>query len=165
MTHSSELLSTYSVPLIILSFVIAACASFCALELVGHVSNAQAFTRRLWLFAGAATFGLGTWAMHFIGMLAFDLNMPIGYHLPTVLFSMFPVMAATAFALSLAARLFMRRQPLTDQALLAALLRLPFMTARVMLGIHWQALKLWFKGAIFHRAPRYDPSQAAKESA
>ena len=68
-------------------------------------------------------------------------------------------------ALSLAARLAMRRQPMTDRALSAALLRLPFMTARVMLGIHWQALKLWFKGAIFHRAPRHDPSRAAKEAA
>ena len=104
MNHSSELFSTYSLPLIILSFVIAASASFCALELVEHVVNSRAQARRLWLWAGAATFGLGTWAMHFIGMLAFDIAMPIGYHLPTVLLSMLPVMAATAFALSLAAR-------------------------------------------------------------
>jgi DUF1365 family protein len=68
-------------------------------------------------------------------------------------------------ALSLASRLMMARHPLSDRTLTAALFRLPFMTLRVVFGIHWQALKLWFKGARFHRAPKYDPSRAAKEAA
>ena len=68
-------------------------------------------------------------------------------------------------SLSLASRLTMARQPLTDRTLALALLGLPFMTAQVMFGIHWQALKLWFKGARFHRAPRYDPARAAEEPA
>lgn len=68
-------------------------------------------------------------------------------------------------SLSLASRLTMARQPLTDKTLARALLGLPFMTAQVMFGIHWQALKLWFKGARFHRAPRYDPARAAEEPA
>ena len=67
--------------------------------------------------------------------------------------------------LSLASRLSMVRRPLTDRTLSKALLRLPFMTLRVMFGIHWQALKLWFKGAPFHRAPKYDPSRAAEDPA
>ncbi len=104
MLHSPDLYSSYSLPLVILSFVIAACAAFCALELVDRIGHADARTRGLWLWAGAATFGLGTWAMHFVGMLAFELEVPVGYHLPTVLLSMLPVMAAAAFALSLAAR-------------------------------------------------------------
>ncbi len=65
--------------------------------------------------------------------------------------------------LSLASRLSMARRPLTDRTLSEALTRLPFMTVRVMFGIHWQALKLWFKGAPFHRAPKYDPSRTAEE--
>jgi hypothetical protein len=68
-------------------------------------------------------------------------------------------------SLSLAARLSMEREPLSDRTLALNLLRLPFMTLRVMFGIHWQALKLWFKGARFHKAPKYDPSRAAEESA
>jgi DUF1365 family protein len=67
--------------------------------------------------------------------------------------------------LSLASRLSMVKQPLTDRTLFRALFNLPFMTARVMFGIHWQALKLWLKGAPFHRAPKYDPSRAAEEPA
>ncbi|MEO8359009.1 MAG: DUF1365 domain-containing protein [Vicinamibacteria bacterium] len=68
-------------------------------------------------------------------------------------------------ALSLASRLAMKRSPLTDATIAFNLLALPFMTLRVMFGIHWQALKLWFKGARFHHAPNYDPAQAAEEAA
>jgi DUF1365 family protein len=37
-------------------------------------------------------------------------------------------------------------------ALLAAFLRMPFLTAGVMFRIHWQALKLWLKGVPFRGA-------------
>ncbi len=37
-------------------------------------------------------------------------------------------------------------------ALRGAFLRMPFLTAGVMLRIHWQALKLWLKGVPFHGA-------------
>lgn len=39
------------------------------------------------------------------------------------------------------------RRPLTDAALLAAFLVYPVVTAKIMAGIHWEALKLWLKGA------------------
>jgi len=39
---------------------------------------------------------------------------------------------------------------LTSANLLALLARLPFMTMKVVVGIHWEALKLWLKGAKFH---------------
>jgi len=46
-----------------------------------------------------------------------------------------------------------RFQPLTDAALLRALAAMPFVTLKVWLMIHLQALKLWRRGARFHRAP------------
>lgn len=46
-----------------------------------------------------------------------------------------------------------RGAPFGDKALLKALARHPGMAAKVMLGIHWEALKLWIKGAKFHRKP------------
>lgn len=67
--------------------------------------------------------------------------------------------------LSLASRLSLARRPLTDRTLSSALLSLPFMTVRVMFGIHWQALKLWLKGATFHRAPKYKPPRPAEDPA
>ncbi len=46
-----------------------------------------------------------------------------------------------------------RRVPLDDRHLLAAIGGFPLMTMKVMAAIHWQALKLWLKGARYHRRP------------
>jgi DUF1365 family protein len=67
--------------------------------------------------------------------------------------------------LSIASRLQMQRRPLSDAAIIECLAALPFMTLRVMFGIHFQALKLWLKGAPFHKAPVFDPVRAADEPA
>ena len=42
------------------------------------------------------------------------------------------------------------RRPLSDWSLLAQWAAHPAMTAKVILAIHWQALRLWWKGARFH---------------
>jgi Protein of unknown function (DUF1365) len=42
---------------------------------------------------------------------------------------------------------------MTDRALLALFLRTPLATLKVVAAIHWQALKLWLKGARFRSAP------------
>jgi uncharacterized protein len=46
-----------------------------------------------------------------------------------------------------------RGVPLTDKALLGAILRYPLMTAKVIGGIHWEALRLWLKGAKYYPKP------------
>ena len=60
-----------------------------------------------------------------------------------------PVDAPVQFDATLA----LRRVPLTGRALAGALLRFPFMTARVMAAIHWQALRLWLKRVPVHNHP------------
>ena len=45
------------------------------------------------------------------------------------------------------------RRPLTDTALLRAWAGHPLLTWKVIAGIHWEALKLWIKGARYHRRP------------
>lgn len=45
------------------------------------------------------------------------------------------------------------RVPLTDGALLKAFLTHPLLTLKVIGAIHWEALRLWRKGAVFHRRP------------
>jgi DUF1365 family protein len=66
---------------------------------------------------------------------------------------------------ALASRLSLDRRPLTDAALLGALLRYPFMTLQVILGIHWQALRLWLRGAPVFTKPPHDPEAARGEPA
>lgn len=46
------------------------------------------------------------------------------------------------------------RRPLTNGAILRAMLRRPFGSRRVLGLIHWQALKLWWKGAGFRGRPQ-----------
>lgn len=46
-----------------------------------------------------------------------------------------------------------RRHPLTNAGILAACLRRPFGSRRVLALIHWQALKLWWKGAAWNTRP------------
>ena len=57
------------------------------------------------------------------------------------------------------AALAAERRDLTDAALLGAFLRTPLLTAKVVLGIHWEALQLWRKGLRFHSKPT-PPAQA-----
>jgi DUF1365 family protein len=51
-----------------------------------------------------------------------------------------------AQATTLVATLTGERRPLTDAQLLRAILRMPLMTYKVILGIHYEALRLWLKG-------------------
>ncbi len=46
-----------------------------------------------------------------------------------------------------------KREPLTNRGILAAMLRRPLGLRRVLGLIHWQALKLWWKGAAFRTRP------------
>lgn len=52
-----------------------------------------------------------------------------------------------------AATLALRRRPLDSATMAATLLRHPWMSARVILAIHWQALLLWLKGVPYHAHP------------
>ena len=47
----------------------------------------------------------------------------------------------------------LRRESLTDRRLLKMLVTHPLLTVKVITMIHLQALRLWFKGARFHRRP------------
>jgi hypothetical protein len=55
-----------------------------------------------------------------------------------------------------------RRVTWSDRALLHAFFRYPLLTAKVMGAIHWEALRLWIKGAKYH--PRPAPPADAVET-
>lgn len=55
--------------------------------------------------------------------------------------------------------------PLTDTQILSALLAMPIMTGKVMLAIHWEALKLWWKGVPLikgHVSQRYSVRHSSR---
>jgi len=57
-------------------------------------------------------------------------------------------------------RLSLDRRPLTDRSLALALVRYPVVTLGVIARIHWQALRLWWKGATYYPKPPLDPEAA-----
>lgn len=58
----------------------------------------------------------------------------------------------------------MRRVAFTDAALLRLACLMPLMTLKVVAAIHWQALKLWLRGAQFHRKPQPPIEEISSES-
>jgi DUF1365 family protein len=47
-----------------------------------------------------------------------------------------------------------KRRPLTNSALIKAWLSAPLLTFWVVGAIHWQALKVWLRGARYHKKPK-----------
>ncbi len=54
------------------------------------------------------------------------------------------------------------RRPLTNRSILGACLRRPFGSRRVLGLIHWQALKLWWKGATYNPRPEPPASEVSR---
>ena len=90
---------SYDYRLVAFSVVLAMFASYTALDLAGRVTAARNWIRVAWLAGGACSMGMGIWAMHYVGMLAFSLPVPILYHYPTVIASLLAAIAASAVAL------------------------------------------------------------------
>jgi two-component system sensor histidine kinase/response regulator len=71
---------TYNLALVILSYLVAGLASYLALILARYLVKPKNSSQRYLLQCGGAlALGAGIWSMHFIGMLAFSMEMPIGY--------------------------------------------------------------------------------------
>jgi PAS domain S-box-containing protein len=99
-----NLIGSYNYALVALSVLIAMFASYAALDLAGRVTAASGLTRAVWLLGGAGAMGTGIWSMHYIGMLAFVLPIPVAYHWPTVLLSLFAAILASVIALYVVSR-------------------------------------------------------------
>jgi len=99
-----NLIGVYNYALVALSVLIAMFASYAALDLAGRVTAAGGWIRAVWLLGGAGAMGTGIWSMHYIGMLAFILPIPVAYHWPTVLLSLLAAILASAIALYVVSR-------------------------------------------------------------
>ncbi len=95
---------TYDHRLIGLSILIAIFASYTALGLGSRTAAATGATRLTWLICGAIAMGFGIWSMHYVGMLAFTLPIPVLYDLPTVILSLLAAIFASAVALFVVSR-------------------------------------------------------------
>jgi len=116
-----SLIGSYNYALVALSVFIAMFAAYAALDLAARVTAATGWTRVIWLLGGAAAMGMGIWSMHYIGMLAFVLPIPVAYHWPTVLLSLFAAILASVIALHVVSRQKMSvRRAVAGSALMGA---------------------------------------------
>ncbi len=105
MPSSSMMITTsYNYGLVALSILIAILASYAALDLAGRVTSARGVVRLLWLNGGAVAMGFGIWSMHYVGMLALRLSVPVEYDWPTVLLSLLAAIHAAGVALYVVSR-------------------------------------------------------------
>jgi diguanylate cyclase (GGDEF)-like protein len=98
------MIGTYNSLVVLFSLLVAILASYTALELSGRIPMLRTPTqRRLWLAGGALALGMGIWSMHFIGMLAFQLPIAIGYDVTLTLASGLLAVSVSYVALRLVA--------------------------------------------------------------
>lgn len=110
---------SYNLWLVALSFTIALIGSYTALDLVGRIGKRRRASTWPWLVGGAIALGAGIWAMHFIGMLAFRLPIPVAFDTGLTLLSMvIAVLASGAAIWIMSRREAMQRARLTVAATL-----------------------------------------------
>jgi PAS domain S-box-containing protein len=94
----------YDHRLVAISIFISILAAYVALDLAERVTTARGASRLAWLYGGAAAMGIGIWAMHYVGMVAFHLPIPVMYDWPTVLLSLFTAILTSGVALYIVSR-------------------------------------------------------------
>ena len=68
--------------------------------MAGRISNVRGRAAKYWLAGGASAMGLGIWSMHFVGMLAFSLPIPLADPWITLM-SLLIAIAFSAYSLHL----------------------------------------------------------------
>jgi diguanylate cyclase (GGDEF)-like protein len=102
--------ASFDLRLVILSFLVATSAAYVALDLVARmVAAPDRKQARIWLIGGALTMGLGIWAMHFIGMLALSLPIPLSYQPLETFTSLVIAVAVSGFAIKMGSQARLNR--------------------------------------------------------
>jgi signal transduction histidine kinase/CheY-like chemotaxis protein len=111
----------YQPLLVVVSILVGILASYTALSLAMRVRQAQRRARYVWVAGGAMAMGSGIWAMHFVGMQAFRLPLPVGYDTTTTFVSWLLPVVASGLALWQVRHRLVRPQHLAASALLMGL--------------------------------------------
>ena len=98
----NHITGTYSIRLVVLSYLVAIAASYVALDVTHRMRDVSIskFESSLWLIGGSLAMGAGIWSMHFIGMLAFIMPMPMLYDPTLTALSIVVAIIASGLAFS-----------------------------------------------------------------
>ena len=99
------MVGTHNGWLVVLSAVVAIVASYVALDLASRASAWQGHKAAwYWRTGGAISQGSGIWSMHFVGMLAFRLPIPMSYDVWITLLSLVLPILVSGYALHTVSR-------------------------------------------------------------
>ena len=103
--RDAALVGWYDYRLVWLSIVVAMLGSYAGLELAGRARLGSGDYRRraAWVTGAAVALAVGIWSMHYTGMLAYRLPVPVLYHWPTTLLSYLPALVGSLVGLFLIA--------------------------------------------------------------
>ena len=102
---SQALPGTYNLTLVFVSYLIASLGSYAFLQFAEQITGmVDRVLRMAWLAGGALAMGCGIWAMHFVGMLAHILPVPVSYDVVITALSAIPAILAAGVALHVVAR-------------------------------------------------------------
>jgi len=91
---------SHNTGLVALSYCVALLASYTAILTLERVRIYQSTVARYsWLIVSAVISGIGVWSMHFIGMLAFKLNLPMSHGVLLTLTSVIPAIIGSFIAM------------------------------------------------------------------
>lgn len=108
---------TYQIGLVLLSLAVVFFACYAGMNVIVRIRAAKKANESAWLFwllGGAVTAGSGGWSMHFIGLLALQLPLAVGYSLGLTLLSIVPTIVGFAVAL------YVHSRPRNSKAVLLA---------------------------------------------
>lgn len=100
---SLKLVGSYNLALVAASYLVACIATYSSLRLARYAEHDGDY-KWIWLLIGGFTMGFGVWSMHFIGMLAFSLPIPVSYDAQLTFLSVFPAIIGCTIGLALLRR-------------------------------------------------------------
>ncbi|HXP28598.1 MAG TPA: diguanylate cyclase, partial [Solirubrobacteraceae bacterium] len=140
--QAHELTTHSDIGLVCVSIAAAIVASYVALDLAHRSIGATDWRGRLWTIGAGVTMGLGIWSMHFIGMLALEMNMPVSYDGPLVILSLLAAVLGATVSLTVVARPQVSRRGVLSAAAfmgfaIAAMHYLGMASMQMDAVIHW----------------------------
>src|ERR1700686_3545255 len=87
MTSGEVIIGHYDTWIVALSVLIGVIGGYCTIELAERVTASRKRARLYWWIGGSIAMAIGTWSMHYTGMLALRLPIPVLYDWPTAFLS------------------------------------------------------------------------------
>jgi signal transduction histidine kinase len=164
MTSGAAIAGHYDTWIVTLSVLIGVMGGYCTIELAERVTASRHLARLYWWIGGSTAMAIGTWSMHYTGMLALRLPIPVLYDWPTSFLSYLASLFASLIALFVVSRrqmgftrasvgsIFMGGGIVALHYIAMASMRLkamhhyspPLVSLSVMIAVAFSLLSLWF---------------------